>query len=111
MKAADTKSVTRKGGKVVDTIPTYLWRRLVGGAPFHGGEIRARDLEKKTVVFGEGEEARTYVRKSRVMHGFRLVAFVDQEMPKSKFWPYIAMREIAKMHPDLMQITKAEAEG
>lgn len=108
---ADELHITREGGKIVDTIPTYVWRRLIGGQPYNGGEIPKPSLGKMTVVFGEGDKAQTYVRKSRVMSGFRLVAFVADDLPRTTYWPTEAMRQIAQRHPDLVQIRKREAQG
>ena len=96
----DEKGVTRKDGKIGDTIPTYMWTKFVGGN-FDGQEIIGRDLEKREVSFGE-EEGCTYARRLRVVSGLRIIAFVDIHHPKSLFWPYEVMREMAKTHHHLM---------
>lgn len=98
--ATDENGVTRKDGKVFDTIPTYLWVKYVGGS-FDKEEIIGRDLEKKVITFGE-EEGLTYKRRVWVVGGVRIIAYVDVHHPKAQFWPYEVMEEMAKTHHHLM---------
>lgn len=101
--------ITRnEDGEITDTIATYILKRYVGGE-LDGEEVIGRDLKKSKISHG-AEEGLTYVRKTHSMGPIRLVAFVDEFYPKVKFWPYEVWRRIAKGHPELMQVTKAEAE-
>jgi hypothetical protein len=101
--------VTRKDGKPFDTIPTYVWTRFIGGA-FDKQQIVGRDLEKKVVRFGEEAEC-IYSKRVHVFGGFRLIAHVSVDHPRSQFWPYEAMREMAATHPHLMKAKFEDAKG
>lgn len=105
----DRLEITRREdtGQIRDTIPTYVFTRFIGGE-HDDEEIVGRDLKRSRVTFG-AEEGQTYVRKYRVITGFRLVAYVAEDLPKARYWPYMAMAAIAKSHHQMMQIKATEA--
>jgi hypothetical protein len=96
----DDKGTTRKDGKVHDTIPTYVWVKFVGGN-FDKQEVVGRDLERQVVRHGE-DEGCIYSRRVHVFGPMRVIAYVDVHHPRSHFWPYEVLREMARTHPALM---------
>lgn len=103
----NAEGVTRRDGKVIDTIPSYVWTHFLGGS-FDGQEIMGRDLEKPVVKFGEDEDC-VYSRRVRVIGPLRIVAYVAVDHPRDRFWPYEVMREIAKSHHALKLTTFQKA--
>lgn len=103
----NAEGVTRRDGKIIDTIPSYVWTRFLGGN-FDGQEIVGRDLEKPVVKFGE-EPGLVYSRRVQVTGPLRIVAYVAVDHPRDRFWPYEVMREVAKSHPALKLTTFQKA--
>ena len=105
----DQEDVTRKDGKVVDTIPTYIWMQLVGG-DLDGQEPVGKDLEKKVIKYSE-ERGLVYSRRVHTFGAMRVIAYVSVDHPRSHFWPYEVMRAMAKSHHQMMKTDYQNSRG
>jgi hypothetical protein len=97
----------KKDGRTIDTLESFRWPFLIGGAADEEPVPTTRNVWKQQEIIVGTE---TYLRHRSLMVGSpaRIAFFIAADWPKERYEPYELHRRILNTHPDLIKLPDIE---